>query len=187
MKRVFLLTTILLVLIFFVAGCKEKSQPPAVPHTHDSIDLSKYKEAETLAALLRNDPDNLRALIKLGNIYFDIGRNEDAVTTYRRALALDPGNADVRTDMGICLRRLNKTEEAIEAFEKSIDSNPHHYQSRYNLGLVLLHEKNDLQGALEAWEGLLKAVPEFPGRDVLALQVEKLKQTRPVSNHEEKK
>lgn len=187
MKRISVLGVMILILIFSIAGCKEKSQLPAAPHTHDSVDLNKYKEAETLKTLLEKDPDNVRALIRLGNIYFDTGQNEDAVNAYRKALVLNPKNADVRTDMGICLRRLKRADEAIEAFKEAIDANPRHYQSRYNLGLVLLHEKNDLQGAIDAWEGLLKSVPEFPGRDKLALQVEKLKQVQPMTGDEEKK
>lgn len=176
MKKFGLFGLIISLLFLFPCGCKEKSQPPAgIPHS-DSLDLRKYREAETLNSLLEKDPDNVKALIRLGNIYFDTGQNEKAVEAYKKALRRDPENADVRTDMGICLRRLKRIDEAINAFKGAIKSNPRHYQSRYNLGLVLLHEKNDLNGAITVWEDLLKAVPEFPGKENLALQLEQLKQ-----------
>lgn len=169
----------LLLLVFFLIlpGCKGKNEQPAPPRQSGSFDLNVFKEAETLKRILEKDPGNVMALIRLGNIYFDTGQNEEAVETYRKALELDPENADVRTDMGICLRKLKRTDEAVASFKRAIRSNPRHYQSRYNLGLVLLHEKNDLRGAVAVWEDLIKEVPAFPGRDRLAEQVEHLKQT----------
>ncbi|NIO15754.1 MAG: tetratricopeptide repeat protein [Deltaproteobacteria bacterium] len=184
MRRFAVTGGIVFFLVFAVVGCKEKSRPPAGPPASGFVDLNKYREAETLVKLLEKDPNNRRAWIRLGNIYFDTAQNEEAVVAYRKALDFEPGNADVRTDMGICLRRLGRTDEAIEAFKKSTVSNPRHYQSRYNLGLTLLHDKNDLQGAIDAWEGLLRAVPDFPGRERLALQVENLKQAKPLAETE---
>ena len=169
----FVLTTQLI----WGCGKKEETHPPH-PSSASEIKTNNLAEVEALEKIIAKDPKNLRANIMLGNIYFDTGRNEEAVKAYRVALQVAPDNPDLRTDMGICLRRLGRVDEAIEEFRMASKSDPGHYQSRYNLGLTLLNDKKDLGGAIEAWEELLRAVPEFPGRDKLSRQIEMLKGTR---------
>lgn len=174
--QAFFLTIAISVLL--VGGCSGKKEPP--PHTHSypvELGESQISKIDALKRIIKRDPGNLRAHVMLGNIYFDSGKNEEAVKEYRLALAIDPKNPDLRTDMGICLRRLGRTDEALEAFKEATRNNPTHYQSRYNLGLTLLNDKNDLQGALATWEELLRTVPVFPGKERLAKQVEILKET----------
>lgn len=178
MKQIFGLAMAVCFAALIFTGCKGKSERSPQGGTAPNVDMSAFREAETLKKIVENDPGNVAALIKLGNIYFDTNQNEEAVKSYRKALEFDQNNADVRTDMAICLRRLRRTDEAISEFKKASQSNPRHYQSRYNLGLTLLHDKNDLQGAIDAWDALVREVPEFPGRERLVLQLENLKQVQ---------
>ena len=48
---------------------------------------------------------------------------------------------------------------AILDFEKAIEVDPMHEPSRFNKGIVLMHDLNDIKGAIAAWEGLLKINP----------------------------
>ena len=45
--------------------------------------------------MLKANPDNIEALIQLGNDYFDIGEYPKSVEAYDKALQIDPGNAEV--------------------------------------------------------------------------------------------
>ncbi|RMG61162.1 MAG: tetratricopeptide repeat protein [Deltaproteobacteria bacterium] len=164
----------LFVLVSLSCGKKEKEYT-SYPSGGGSIDLEAYQKIESLKKIVSKDRNNRKAWVMLGNLYFDANQNAEAVKAYREALRLDPNDPNVLTDMGICLRRLGRADEAIEAFRAAIRLKRDHYQSRYNLGLTLLHDKNDLQGALSAWEELLENVPSFPGRDNLAQRVEALK------------
>ena len=56
-------------------------------------------------------------------------------------------------------QRSGKPEEAIKAFDKAIAVDPKHEVSRMNKGIVLLHDLNDFDGAIEAWQGLLEINP----------------------------
>ena len=47
----------------------------------------------------------------------------------------------------------------MDAFKKAADIDPRHEQSRFNQGIVLMHDLDDRQGAIEAWEALLKVNP----------------------------
>ncbi len=176
MKRI-LVVLMALLLVASLSSCSKKEEytPPASSGGGGTIDVNAYQKIQVLKNIVSKDRNNLKAWVMLGNLYFDTNQNEEAVKAYEEALRLNPSDPNVRTDMGICLRRLGRIDEAIEAFRVASSYQPDHYQSRYNLGLTLLHDKNDLQGALRVWEELLEKVPSFPGREKLRKQVESLK------------
>jgi|GEM_PF-801386 len=51
------------------------------------------------------------------------GQDEEALSYYKKALELDPGNATIWSDRGISLVELKRPQEALEAFEKAISLN----------------------------------------------------------------
>lgn len=117
---------------------------------------------DQIAALEREaraNPSDANAWIRLGNAYFDSNQYEASINAYRKSLELNPGNPNVWADMGVMYRRSGKPEEAIKAFDQAIAADPKHEVSRMNKGIVLLHDLNDFDGAIEAWEGLLEVNP----------------------------
>jgi cytochrome c-type biogenesis protein CcmH/NrfG len=104
-------------------------------------------------------PDDVAAWIDLGNLYFDTGNYEKAITAYNKALELNPDNADVMNDLGVMYRRNGQPKKAIEAFDKAIKIDPGHETVRFNKGIVLMHDLNDLEGTIQAWEELVKINP----------------------------
>ena len=105
-------------------------------------------------------PDDLDDWIELGHLYFDSNNFDKAIWAYNKSLELDPNNADVLTDLGVMYRRIGKPEEAIKSFDKAIELNPNHEIARFNKGIVLMHDLNDIEGAVKAWEELVKLDPE---------------------------
>ncbi len=105
------------------------------------------------------NPRNTKAWVQLGNEYFDSSQHEKAIWAYRKSLELDPNNANVWTDLGVMYRRNNQPKEAIQAFDKAIEVDPKHEPSRLNKGIVLLHDMQDFDGAIAAWEELLTVNP----------------------------
>jgi tetratricopeptide (TPR) repeat protein len=55
--------------------------------------------------VLRRYPDQVDALINLGNAYHALGRTAEAVACYRRVLEVDPYNSDARHNLGVVLSR----------------------------------------------------------------------------------
>ena len=130
-----------------VASTGNPQEESSVNHEED-IRLAKSN--------LEKDPRDLQALITLDNAYFDTDRYQEAIDAYSKALAIDPKNPDVRTDMGIMYRRLGQSDKAVEAFRQAAKDQPMHVNSRFNLGISLKYDKNDLPGAIQAWEEFLK-------------------------------
>jgi len=147
--------------------------PPAPPPGPDPAELNLKIQA--LKDIVKKDPKNLPALVELGNLYFDSGQPKEAIEAYNQYLAIKPDNADVRTDMGIMHRASGDFDRAIEEFKKAAQSDPKHINSRYNIGIVLLHDKNDIQGAIKAWEEYLKVDSKSEKAQRIKAQIERMK------------
>lgn len=146
----------------FLGVYKSKSGP-SIQGMPGGAPPSAQRELQERIAVLekqtQQNASNTEAWIELGNAYFDTDQYEKSIQAYRRALDLKPDNADVWTDMGVMQRKAGRPEEAVKAFDQAIAVNPKHEVSRLNKGIVLLHDLQDVAGALRAWEGLLEVNP----------------------------
>jgi cytochrome c-type biogenesis protein CcmH/NrfG len=146
-------------------------QPPG-PSVSPAEVASKI---QALKDILKKDPKNLGAWSELGNLYFDSDQPKEAVEAYNQYLAIKPDNADVRTDLGIMYRKIGDFDRALQEFRKAAQSDPKHVNSRYNIGIVLLHDKQDIKGAIQAWEEYLKVDTSSERALRLKGQIEKMK------------
>ena len=130
---------------------------------------------QALKDIVQKDANNLSALVELGNLYFDTDQPKEAIEAYSKYLAVKPDNADVRTDMGIMYRKLGDSDRAMQEFRKAAQTDPTHANSRYNIGVVLLHDKQDIKGAIKAWEDYLKADPNSERAERVKAQMERMR------------
>jgi cytochrome c-type biogenesis protein CcmH/NrfG len=112
--------------------------------------------------ILATDPRNLRANVELANRLYDGGRYSEALPYYQQAVTLDPKNVSVSTDYATALYYAGRADEALAQFDKSLAIDPKHGQTLFNLGIVRRDARHDAKGAIEAWERLLAAVPDYP-------------------------
>ena len=167
-KETFLIVSLLALAVGFFGGVvftvfkSESKAPVASAPAQMGTPAAAPADSDRIAALERQtqaDPGNVNAWTELGNIYFDAKQYEKAISAYRKSLELNPNNANVWTDMGVMYRRAGNPEEAIKAFDQAIAVDPKHEVSRMNKGIVMLHDLNDFDGAIQAWEGLLEVNP----------------------------
>jgi tetratricopeptide (TPR) repeat protein len=121
-------------------GCQE-GPPKTDAHAVNAPDRKK------LEATARDEPANLVTLVELGNAYFDSNRYPQAIDTYKKAIALDQGNPDVRTDLGIMYRAVKDYDGAIREFKEAARQDLKHKNSRFNLGIVLQMDMKDMARA----------------------------------------
>jgi cytochrome c-type biogenesis protein CcmH/NrfG len=131
--------------------------------------VTEYKQR------LEKNPNDLEALIFLGNANYDITRFDQARTYYERALAIDPTNLRVRTDLATSYYSIGLVDKALDEMRTVLKQEPSHEAALYNLGLVLLNDKKDKKGAIEAWETLLQHHPDSPRASVLRQKLDELK------------
>jgi tetratricopeptide (TPR) repeat protein len=158
------------ILGFFVARVASTPNPLAqqssgVPQQNTAIPIQNASnDADWVASLeaqAAKSPDSAVSWTRLGNAYYDTEQYLKAIDAYAKSIELNPGDANVLTDMGVMYRRVDRPEEAIKRFDRAISVDPKHGLSRYNKGIVLLHDLNDTQGAIAAWEVLAKQDPQF--------------------------
>ena len=132
--------------------------------------------AAPLLEAVNKDPNDFDSLVKLGNLYYDGQQFPNAIQYYERALAIHPDNPDVRTDMGTAYWYTGNAEKALAAMETSLKYRPGHPQTLFNLGWVRWQGKQDPKGAIEAWQQLLKANPDYPQRQQVEQYIAKAKE-----------
>lgn len=128
--------------------------------TQSNMSEQQVQAIAHLEQEVTGDPEKFQAWTQLANLYYDTGQYPKAVKAYETSLKLHSGNANIWTDLGVMYRRTNQPQKAIEAFDKATAMEPSHEYSRMNKGIVLMYDLNDVDGAIEAWEGLLKINPD---------------------------
>jgi cytochrome c-type biogenesis protein CcmH/NrfG len=134
---------------------KEQSAAPAQTQGNDMFaQIKAYSDRVLL------NPQDQSAWITLGNLYFDTNQPAKSIEAYSRALEISPDNPNVLTDMGVMHRSLGEFEKALDAFARAIAVDPRHETARMNTGIVLLYDLGDRDGAIAAWQELVRINPQ---------------------------
>ncbi len=131
------------------------------------------EQVQQLAAYVRDNPEDTRAIRQLANLNYDISNWQRAAELYSRYLELDAGDLDVMTDLGATYRYLGKPQEALAQFRKVRELAPDHWQARYNEVLVLAFDLDDLPAANTVLGELVSMQPENPEVARLAAELKK--------------
>ena len=135
----------------------DQAQAPARQQT--AAPLDEQRAASLKEAASRNPKDG-RARIELGNLYFDSERFSEASQWYEEALKVEPGNVSVSTDLGISYYYMNQPDRALAQFERSLGLDPSHAKTLLNVGIVRAYGKDDLPGAVKAWQRVVELAPD---------------------------
>ena len=155
----------------------QSSMPVSQPAAKRDVAVETAAQILELEQQTVQNPKNAAIWIQLGNLYFDTDNFDKAIDAYQKSIALKPDNPNVWTDLGIMYRRSGQPGEAVKAFDQAIKINPRHQNARFNKGIVLMHEMNDIPGAVAAWEGLIAVNPnaKTPGGQPVADIIKRFK------------
>ena len=137
------------------------------------------KTAAPLLQELAESPDNLPILVRLGNIYCDAHQFEQCIGYYEHALKIAPRNGDVRTDLANAYYYSGDFDRAIGELSQALRYQPDHANALFNLGMIRWQAKQDPEGAVLAWQQLLKAHPDFALRKQVEDLIAKAKSASP--------
>jgi tetratricopeptide (TPR) repeat protein len=125
-----------------------RSQLPAGPplndadHLRDQAQLLQGQKAFEEAAhawtqYLDRRPGDGAAANELGTVLASLGRHEESLVWFRRALMSQPGLAAAKRNLGAALRQLQRLEEALSCFQDMIASDPHDPAACFEVGVTL--------------------------------------------------
>ncbi len=87
--------------------------------------FSRLAEAkQQLDMAISEDASLVEAQAMLGDVLFKMGKPDDSVMSFRRALAINPGLMDAQTGLGKALIQLKKYSEAADAMEEATKIDP---------------------------------------------------------------
>ncbi len=147
----------------------------AMPSLNDMKRMAD-KQAEPLLAKLKTDPRNVDLLNKTALTYKAAHQFNDAIAYFQKALEVDPKNVPIRTDMASCMYYVGDVDGALSQLDKSLSYDPKHPGTLMNIGIIRWQGKNDVAGAVAAWEKLLKLNPNFSHKADIERMINEAKQ-----------
>lgn len=117
------------------------------------------KSRDALEKLLKKNPDNAVLLARLGASYRTVDSTR-SLSLYRRALELEPANADFATGYSSALVQARRFADAVTVLRKVVLTAPGNYAAHANLATAL-YELKLFPEALVQYEWLLQNKPDL--------------------------
>ena len=104
-------------------------------------------------------PDFAEAYSNLGNTLHELGRIDEALTSYTQAIALKPDFAEAYSNLGNTLHELGRIDEALTSYTQAIALKPDYAEAHSNLGNTL-HELGRIDEALASHTQAIALKPD---------------------------
>ena len=110
-----------------------------VDHLVNLYNQGRLKEALELGVVLgEQSSDNPEVPNILGAIYAGLGKYEDAIINYKKAIDIKPDYAEIHYNLGNAFFNLDNYEDAIISYNNAIAHKTNYTSANYNLGNLLL-------------------------------------------------
>lgn len=148
----------------------------SAPHAMTTAQIQGM--VDSLAARLKNEPDNAEGWLMLGRSYAVLGQFEPAITAYRRVLTLQPKNAQALADLADALAVThggNFEGEPAQLVEQALAADGANLKALLLAGTIAF-DKKDYTTAVRHWDMAQKAGP--PDSDLVKQARENLAEAR---------
>jgi cytochrome c-type biogenesis protein CcmH/NrfG len=147
---------------------------------HPKLTMEQMKkmadvQASTLIEKSKGDPKNATLLIQIAGIYQASHQFKDAAGYFRKALEIDSRNVTARTELASCLYYSDDVDGALAQLNQALKYKPTDVNALFNLGMIKYRGKKDPQGAIAAWQQLLKTNPNLDRRPVVEQMIAEAK------------
>jgi tetratricopeptide (TPR) repeat protein len=162
-----------------VAGAAPAAAAPAANAASTRAAVVDQAQADALKSLAVREPNNPGPRTRLGNLYFDAERYDEAIKWYSDAVKLAPKDPNVSTDLGVSYYYTNQPDKALEQFTRSLQLDPKHTKTLLNIGIVKAFGKQDIEGAAQVWQQVLQIAPDSPEGQAAKRALDSLRSAHP--------
>ncbi len=124
----------------------------------------------SLEAELKSKPDNLEGWVLLARTQMAMENFEAANQAFAKAIALQPGNPDFKTERAEAMVRASKTrtfpDEALALLKQALAENPEHERAMFFMGMHYLQQGDSAQAEIY----LNKLLPKLDADAAIALR-----------------
>ena len=148
MNQTIVKTNSLIFISLFIFEATAFGSPASNPYLHE---IAKYKET------IKNEPDDIRALNNLGEIYFNMKMYKQAKKQFESALEIEPYYPLAPLRMGNIFTDREVYKNAIKDYKNAINFTDERAKAYNFLGSIHSENKN----FVAAEENFLKAIKKF--------------------------
>ncbi|MDD3462259.1 MAG: hypothetical protein PHW07_01305 [Sulfurospirillaceae bacterium] len=121
---------------------------PKVVEKHSLLALFPFALKVTNMKKQAQEKNDKELWNQLGDRYFEMGIFEDATVMYKKSIAIDANQPDIRVKMALGLRKNTNIYCAIDELKKVVQDNEFHFYANYYLGKILQHDIKDNANAM---------------------------------------
>ncbi|MEH1906051.1 MAG: tetratricopeptide repeat protein [Nostoc sp.] len=117
------------------------------------------QKLKTLSKYMQQYPQGWKKRLELAELFYQMGRWEQAIDEYRQVIERQPGLIDVRLQLGKILHLMRRETEAIEVYENALPLSRNE-ATRQHLGGLIEACKGNTQAAIIALESAASLEPD---------------------------
>jgi len=126
-------------------------------YEHVAGELQDVLAAQGLPELA---PSRSYLTLTYANALYLLRKNDEAITQFKRSIALKPGSAEAHNNLGVALDEKHDLDGAIAEYREALRLKPEDAEAHYNLGIAL-RDKHDLDGAITEYREAVRLKPDY--------------------------
>jgi tetratricopeptide (TPR) repeat protein len=131
---------------------------------------SNHAAAEQASQLaLKGDPNNVEALVLLGQIFHETDRYDEAIEVLQKAVELKPDNPEGLNYYGVALKSVGRLEEARDHILRSLQINDSMYGAYANLNDLIDFSKGVGEELFNRMDAIFEASPNLEAEHLIPL------------------
>lgn len=152
----------------------QQSMPGGASQPVTSRRVLDPEEVTALENMIQRNPEDNQTRVRLGNLYLEAGREDQAIPLFQEALNRDPANSHARIHLAQALANSGRLDEAVNEYEAVLADEPGNPQALLGLGRVRLYAQQDIARGLEAWNELVRVAPNSREAESIREELEAL-------------
>jgi len=118
--------------------------------------------------------DRVAALMRTGMEAAQTGEMDEAASAFRKAVEIDPNDAEAWSSLGVVLVRTGDEARGVEAFRRALRAAPGHPEAHRNLAVVLDRQGRGAEAAHHYRAFLAKGPANSPDRAMILARLEEM-------------
>ena len=118
--------------------------------------------------------DRVAALMRTGMAAAQAGEMDEAASAFRKAVEVDPTDAEAWSSLGVVLVRSGDETRGVEAFRRALRAAPGHAEAHRNLAVVLDRQGRSAEAAHHYRAFLAKSPANSPDRAMILARLDEM-------------